>query len=597
MRDKQKIQIDELFRERFRDESDWENFDSSWSKMEALLDREQNKRRAIIWRGLNWLVPALLLSLTGAGIGYWIYQTPGEELGNNQSLAIAETQQQNSKSELNAISQPNSSTNSKVEKEVNDDPSTTHQHTSINVADVTHTAGALLEKSTQTNPSPAKTKRQPRTTTGQNTTQHNTSQNTSVADNNSSIPDGIPVIINDKGKVEKAPKKANLLTQSNGTIHTLTPGDIHTAALEGNLVVDRKTGEVKKQNLKKVRGVVMREQVVKNDQTNTRSVVVDTVGYSVVEKLEYIPLSQEEIKALQKLALVQTPGNEKYDFIQLLDMNKENTELMVSADKNTIHLASKSGKDKERIASSILRDVNNYFEIKNPFVFTVFGGFNSSASRILPLGLQASLGAHYLIGTHWTIGAEFGYAFRPFTYSFTDQAAVYTLHGAGTPVSNGVRYDYREESTSKTYAINTLNTFNLPVLLSYDNGKFGVFGGPSLFWSSKIRYVLHSNYEASDKSIVLPESESFNMQNSSLKATSQDFEGRFGYGFMVGARYALTDRLGLTFRYSQVLSDNAKGEVGQIISKETFHLPSFRLGLTYRLNKDKKVKYMMGNDK
>lgn len=579
MRDNQKIHLDELFRERFQNESDREQIHSSWKKMEALLDEEKDKRRFVLWRGLNWLVPAMLISLTGAGIGYWTLQKNNEDATNSQQL-IAQNTPQNEQA-----ADPVSLTETK-DNAPGHSQNIQQQSTRPKTSDVAHIAQNMNNNFETAAPTssikaPAKNKSKQKNNAQQITIQNET--------------DAQLVGINDEGKITTKPTQKldahASRTAMQQALPTISP-ELEQAALAGNLVVDRSSGEVKKQTLRKVRGILVSERPHKDPNTKEFTVTRDTIGYPEVEKLEYIALSSAEIRELQKVSLLQIAGDEKYDLISIERPSPEPKELVASTSHKGIS-RKKSGADKEK-STSILRDVNNYFQIKNNFYFTVFGGLNVSPPSMFPIGFQVSPGVHYLLGSRWSIGAELGYAYRPMSYTFTDEALTYTQHGPGVPVSSGVRFDYREEKNSNTYNFRYLNTFDLPLILSYETEKWAVFGGPSMHFTSKLRYQKLSSFEAMDKSVILPDSESFDMTNTTLQSTPEDFSARMGFGVLMGVKYSLTDRLGLTFRYSQVLTDQSNTNLGVSISKETFRLPSFRLGVTYRLNRDKRVKYMLG---
>lgn len=575
MRDNQKIHLDELFRERFQNESDRDQIHSSWKKMEALLDGEQDKRRFVLWRGLNWLVPALLISLTGAGIGYWSYQKAEEETTMPQ-----QTVAQNTPQAKTPTTNPSwiEDTDKKDESEQADQPSRTATQPQLD--QVVQTAQTIHKQLAETPQDvPVARKSEQATAQKQNITEGLEGQVVGITDDGTIITE---VRTNNNFASPSAFQKAQ---------QSLSP-ELEAAALEGKLVVEKESGEIKKENLRKVRGVLVTERPYKDPATEEFVVLRDTVGYPEVDKIEYISLTSAEIRELQKVSLIRKEGNDQYDLIRI-NKNSFTPEEVVASKTKTVFTRKKSSSDKDK-STSVLRDINRYFQIKNNFYFTVFGGLNMSAPAVFPIGFQVSPGVHYLLGSRWSIGAELGYAYRPMSYTFTDEAVSYTQHGPGIPVASGVRFDYREEKNSNIYNFRFINTFDLPVFVSYETEKWAVFGGPSLHFVSKLRYQKLTSFEARDKSVILPDAESFDMANTTLQSSPQDFNARMGFGVLMGVKYSLTDRLGLTLRYSQVLSDQSSTNVGAIISKETFRLPSFRLGVTYRLNSDKRVKYMLG---
>lgn len=591
------VHIDELFQQRFENESDREHIHQSWKKMELLLDGEKGRRRIVFWKGLNWLIPGFLISLIATiGVGYWwnknhvANDAPITSQGRTSSSDNAENmismlpdgqdRQPVKGRDAEGISRKTQENEAShimgLRKDQTSQSYTTAQH--LNPKLPVQTGAAPKQKSRSSAP---------------------ITNEQSGSDKKAS---GHPIVIDDKGQVYTG--SATQIGAKMMDDHQIKSAEereiiqqLEEAIENKVLVVDKKDKTIKKVKTVQVKGLEINQKMIQDNTAQNKMLVLhDTVGFKEVSKIHYIPLSMQEIRALQGLALTQDPIEGRYDLVKIERFYNGSDQ-----DPQLLSVANTSGNSKilqseDAKKSSILKDVNNFFEIRKKFYTTVFGGLNVSANTFFPIGFQAGVGLHYWMGSRWSVGAELGYSYRPMEYTFTDESVINTQNGPGIPVSDGMMYNYNEEKNSNVYNFKYLNTVELPLLFTYHGDQWSFFGGPSLNFASKLRYQKLSSFSSSDKMIVLKDAESFGdvMKNTGLQSQSDDFNPTIGIGLNLGARYALTDRIGLTATYSQVLYDNAKTNIGQQFSKEMLRVPSFRIGITYRLNNDKKVKYMMG---
>lgn len=597
--DNRNVHIDELFQQRFENESDREHIHQSWKKMELLLDGEKGKRRTVFWKGFNWLIPGFLITLIATiGVGYWWNK-------NHMADDASITSQDRTSSSDNAdqmigmlpgepepLSVKDQNTEGVNRKEPGNEAS--------------YTMGLRKDQASQnyTTAQRLNPKRPEQVATAP---KHKIQALSPVANEQSGSSDKKadrqPIVIDDKGQVY-----AGSATQIGAKMlgdHKIKSAEeqeiiqqLEEAIENKVLVVDKNDKTIKKIETVQVKGLEINQTMVRDNTTAQNKMLVfhDTIGFKEISKSYYIPLSMQEIKALQGLALTQDPIEGQYDLVKIERFhNASDQDLQLLSAANTSG-SSNILKSEDAKKNSILKDVNNFFEIRKNFYTTVFGGLNVSANTFFPIGFQAGVGLHYWMGSRWSVGAELGYSYRPMEYTFTDESVINTQNGPGIPVSNGMMYNYKEEKNSNVYNFKYLNTAELPLLFTYHGDQWSFFGGPSLNFASKLRYQKLSSSSSSDKMVVLEDAESFGevMKNTGLRSQSDDFDPTIGVGLNLGARYALTDRIGLTATYSQVLYDNAKTNIGQQFSKEMLRLPSFRIGITYRLNNDKKVKYMMG---
>ncbi|MBX9449729.1 MAG: outer membrane beta-barrel protein [Taibaiella sp.] len=598
--DNRNVHIDELFQHRFENESDREHIHQSWKKMELLLDGEKGKRRIVFWKGFNWLIPGFLITLIATiGVGYWWNKN---HVADDASITSQDRTSSSDNADQVISMLPDGQDRRQSVRDRNAEGTSRKELGN----ETSHTMGLHKDQTSQSYTTAQrlspKLSEQPAAAPGQKSTSSSPLVGEQSGSSDKKKVSGHPIVIDDKGQVY-----AGSATQIGAKMlgdHKIKSGEeqeiiqqLEEAIENKVLVVDKNDKTIKKVETVQVKGLEINQKMIKDNTTQNKMLVLhDTVGFKEVSKNYYIPLSMQEIRALQGLALTQDPIEGQYDLVRIERFhNASDQDLQLLSAANTSG-SSKILKSEDAKKNSILKDVNNFFEIRKNFYTTVFGGLNVSTNTFFPIGFQAGLGLHYWMGSRWSVGAELGYSYRPMEYTFTDESVINTQNGPGIPVSNGMMYNYKEEKNSNVYNFKYLNTVELPLLFTYHGDRWSFFGGPSLNFASKLRYQKLSSSSSLDKMVVLEDAESFGdvMKNTGLQSRSDDFDPTIGVGLNLGARYALTDRIGLTATYSQVLYDNAKTNIGQQFSKEMLRIPSFRIGITYRLNNDKKVKYMMG---
>lgn len=591
--DNKKIHIDDYFKQRFHNESNAENIHQAWDKMEQLLDQNKGKRRFLFWGSLNWLIPFVLLTLGGAaGVGFWWNN-------KNSNKEIEKFASNTTKPNVTAVAQQNNIISptadaSAQEEKLAQQPSEIKpqpQEQQKNL--VAQQPKDKSRKSISSKPQSPKSKNENRPNT--------------LANNN--VPENTPnrlnttqkklILVNDEGLATTHLKEKSKTSKSD--IASLkrqekTAQDLKQVSEKKHLVVDKKdNNKIKKIVVKENDMLVLNEGIRKDEMTQRKEYYYDTAGYKKIQTFKMIPLSIEEIKALQGLTLVQTESKAAYDLIEIksfLPTDTEETTLLASNTKSK-SLASNKKESNAAMHYSFFKDVNQFFETKSNYYTNVFGGFNVTPKALLPFGFHAGAGIHFWMRDKWTLGAELSYAYKVLNNEIIDEAVKNTPTGSPTPVTGGYLYNYKRETTQNIYSFKYLNTFELPILVGYHSEKWSVFAGPSFHYASKMRYKKTSTTTTID-TVVKLSSEDFTLANSQLKSVNDDFKARLGLGYNLGIQYNVTDRLGLSCRVSQVLMDNTSTEMGAIFSNQMVKIPSLSIGVKYKLNNDKKIKYIMG---
>jgi len=71
-------------------------------------------------------------------------------------------------------------------------------------------------------------------------------------------------------------------------------------------------------------------------------------------------------------------------------------------------------------------------------------------------------------------------------------------------------------------------------------------------------------------------------QKSAPSLSADDFNSRWGVGYLCGFSFQMSDNLSLDFRNTQGLWDNSKGSGGKYISGQLYKSPSLQLSVNYR---------------
>ncbi len=158
----------------------------------------------------------------------------------------------------------------------------------------------------------------------------------------------------------------------------------------------------------------------------------------------------------------------------------------------------------------------------------------------------------------------------------------YSLHDdyySYTPVAGG----YSRELVSNPYSISTLHSFEMPISLRYSQGNFNFFFGPNAVYTFAIN--------TGDYPIVVPSTTpnivSAPGNDNTPKVKSDDFNSRFGVGYLFGVSLQVSPKMVIDLRDVQTVWDNARTPGAKYISSQLYRSPSFQLSIGYRLGGNK----------
>ncbi len=251
-------------------------------------------------------------------------------------------------------------------------------------------------------------------------------------------------------------------------------------------------------------------------------------------------------------------------------------------------------KDASQAAVAKIEDALD--EVRNSqFSMGILAGINSTLSGGSGAlqGLHAGLWGILKLSEKWSIGSDLKFLFRlnnsmdlkDDTYSSqTFNETSVTRNGQ---LYNAMRTDV--DSTLRRYTFTSYNSIELPLYVRYSHNRFSVYGGPNVAFhfrpsvtrtDTKIGTV--SRYDTLLASQPLPTAVS-----RPADVTFSDFDSRFSLGYLVGAQYRLSSALGLDLRLSHQVWDNLQNRSAGAgrVSTTYIQIPALQLSVNYRFCK------------
>ena len=148
-----------------------------------------------------------------------------------------------------------------------------------------------------------------------------------------------------------------------------------------------------------------------------------------------------------------------------------------------------------------------------------------------------------------------------------------------TPITGG---GYSKELQLNAYSFSTLHSFELPVAVRFTEKKFNFFAGGNFVYTFAINTGAASQ---PDPSNTITSATIGNDNAPKLK--EQDFNARFGFGYLFGISYQVSPNVNFDFRNVQTIWDNSKSSGSKMISNQLYKSPSFQLSFGYRLGGNK----------
>lgn len=222
----------------------------------------------------------------------------------------------------------------------------------------------------------------------------------------------------------------------------------------------------------------------------------------------------------------------------------------------------------------------------------ITGGFNTTVFSANTLaGFQLGLTGILAFNERWSIAADLKYNHRFNTASINDNYSKVSniVPGAESQV-NGVpfrEYTWDQEGIIHYYNLTAVQNFELPVTLRYNVGRLFGEVGLNMFYSLPI------NVEEVERSQgnMMTVTRNFPANTSPSESigggkhvTLQDFNSRFGMGYVIGAGYEFTPALNANIRFVQNVWDNAVGSGAAKVSRNLYQTPSIQFSIGYRFS-------------
>jgi opacity protein-like surface antigen len=230
----------------------------------------------------------------------------------------------------------------------------------------------------------------------------------------------------------------------------------------------------------------------------------------------------------------------------------------------------------------------------------VLAGINSTLSGGSGAlqGIQAGIYGLLKLNERWSLGGELQYLYRlNNSMNLKDDYYTGTVRSEGVITRNGqtyypVRYDV--DSMVNRYSFGSYSSLALPLYVQYNHQRFSIYGGLNLgfhfrpnvdFADVKIATISRFDTLAAGTPMVAPASRAADVSLS-------DFDSRFSVGYLAGAKYQITPKLHLDLRLTQQLWDNLRQRsVGTAKVSETYlYLPTIQLSAGYRFRNHSKPK-------
>jgi len=573
--DKNKIHIDDWIRDSLSHEVDNEGIHQSWNKMSAMLDDNDRKGRGAFWYGKGGIILFLSLAIMGTVAGFTFlggHADNSTQIASNKpshSTAPITSQTQSSQPQSSTqVQQPTSST-------VISSP-TPVVSGRVDAQSMASTSNPQQKSRKSTSSNSVQT--QSHQGLAHNTPHSNTQEQTTWTDPNTNTDKSTPVIlVSNSNDIHKYKDKTNIDSLKSVLLQEVK--DKKIVYSDKNNTVNR----IKETPVKEIHQIVEYPHIKNNDNTP----VTTTTAVHTYTKVDLIPLTQLEelILSAFTLNIIENVASEaEYNYLEVVEKDMVATSYKINATAG-------NNKNKEQ-SISLLKDINNFFNVRKNFYTTAIMGFNTTPNNWLPLGFQAGLGFHYYISDRFTIGVEGLYNFRNSNFEISDVQNTYTVLGLGS--SGGSTYfNYEDHSIDREYKVKYLQSFQFPIMFNYHTPKMTLGMGPVIGFSSPIKYHKFDKENVVERTLVADTSETFPLSSSSFRYAESNFGKNMLLGFNASVNLQINPQASLNLRYNQFFWDNGKNNNVHNIMSKTFKQPEIRIGLQYKLSKSKRVQYMM----
>ena len=321
--------------------------------------------------------------------------------------------------------------------------------------------------------------------------------------------------------------------------------------------------------------------------------VIDTVAVTRIEKIRYVPLTKVEVLALQKMSIAKVSGT----VVPMAHLKRGATvskELVNFVPLNNYKVASrKVGTNKfNDMVKNTTGGIANYFDGSRNFYAAILVGGNTSFGNPSAFGMQFGIAGIYALSERLSFMAELKFANHYFSnYTLEDKSVTYDNITAQQVAGSQWLFSGTEYTSTSAYKMNNFYTFEMPLTLSYNLGRVSVFGGVNLAYASPIKWNKQTSLSSStiEKTQAENKTPFYNTGNQFNEQT--DFASRLGLGYVMGASYDFSRKVSLDARMTQILTDNAQGNIHAI--NKLFRMPTMQLSIGYYFGRKDKVVYIM----
>jgi len=207
-----------------------------------------------------------------------------------------------------------------------------------------------------------------------------------------------------------------------------------------------------------------------------------------------------------------------------------------------------------------------------------FGGFQAGLNNLKP------------IGEHFSFFTELKLFFRNNSgYTVEDAFTVnknFSKDNITMTNQNKTIYSYQIDSTVNFYNFKNFVSLELPIMFQAHYKSITAYGGMNIAYNFRLNFKeLKRNYIVNISDTVDNSVSYATRPEVGKKYSRDDFSGKFGLGYVVGASYSFNPNLYLDLRVTQNTWDNAQTISAREVSKNYFRVPSIQFSLGYRFKK------------
>ena len=617
-----RIPIDELFREKLGQGKEQMNL-GAWANMERMLDGKnpyadedgKKKRRFLPF---FWM---FLITTGIVGAGYLV-KTNLDSRSQLTSKAISQPISQLSQDEINASSQHAIQ------------PQSIASNIELSNSNSTQTNSTQPSRSNKTsNISNKQQDSQLENNITKNDNKNNTKQGLSNASvkENALAKTNSATSINPKQNQQDAlqsasglssTKKANRSLKGKLSSSNLNPsGNSNNRDMQGtsqndlnssntnqptaNAMVETKTNKVVEQ----FPMVTINQKTTRNRDGSIKSVSGDTVGISTYEKVTEYSATETTVASIDPI--VSNPRFKKLteqEELNARQLRKDETSQTSSATsepqpeklESGVSIANNQKIKKATKQTGYFEDLkkfanDTYNKISNFLVYTpkpklhlgMMMGVNASLSNSKNNfgGFQAGLTTITPMTDYFSFLAEFKFFYRNNGgYTINDISYNILNHTKDeVTIAHNTIHSYVKDSTVKTYNFKNFYSLELPLMVQLNSRSFGFYGGVNLAYNFRLKTTSKTkNYKVEYLDTVASSMPYYLPIDKGSVVNQNDFASRFGLGYVVGASYNFSPKLGLDIRLAQNVWDNSQSASSLEISRGFFKVPSIQISLAYK---------------